>query len=455
MKWVRDTELGELQRVVRALLVHGVLTPTVPDDATWRLARRHTDAADEAFDELCGYRVSRGRRCVVLQRLGGAQRGAALRGRPVFSTPSGQPFDRVRLALLVLSLAVLERAGRQTTLTELAIGVRRAAERMASLPFDPDEHASRLALGHAIGALEQRGAVRLTDGSREAWERGDERAEALYDVDHELCRVLLPLGVGLARSGGLRALLGRDQGLGGRDELRRLRRQALSRRLLEDPVVYLDDLDEAERAHLHSEGGRLAALLERLTGGVIERRKEGLALVDSGSRLSDRAFPKGGGAQQAALLLAGALARRRDDLPTVPAPQLDDRQGALLDAIDAAAPAEVEAAGGASPAPWPRVHRPFASETVLRELALELHAAVGPMMARSSHREDPEAVLQDGLEVLAAFDLVRVATGGVALMPALARFREPKVEAEPELQPQLGLFGGRLRPQHQEGSRGQ
>ncbi len=436
MRWVRDTELGDFQRAARALLVHGLLSPAVPDDATWRLARRHADALDQAFHELVGYRVRRGRHCLTLDR-----RGAPVQARTVFFTPSKQPFDRVRLALLVLSLAVLERAGRQITLTELALGIRRQAERRASLPFDPDEYASRLALGHAIAVLEQRQALRLTDGSREAWERGDEQAEALYDIDHELCRAVLPLGAGLAGSGGLRRLLTSEAGVAGRDEERRQRRQGLLRRLLEDPVLYRADLDDAERAYLHGEAGRLGRLLERLTGGTLERRKEGYALVDPGTRLSDRAFPSGGGAQQAALLLASALARRAPDLPLVPAPMAGERTSAWVSAIDDAAPAEVGVAP-AGPLPPPRrVDRPFASDAELRQLAAELHDAAGTVLARASHREDADAMLRDGVDVLVAFDLLRPLPGGVALMPALARFREPLVEAPPEITHQLGLFG--------------
>jgi uncharacterized protein (TIGR02678 family) len=433
---VRDIDLGSFQRAAKALLVHGMLTPQSVDDATWRSAARFAEPLDDAFRSLAGYRVVRGRAFVRLVR-----RLDRLCGHPVFSTPSRRPFDRTRYALVVLAVAALEQSGGQTTLTDLARRIRASCDRMDGLVFDPDQHISRLALGHAVAALEKLGALRLADGSREAWEQRQDDAEALFDIERDIVRALFPLPGALTGSGGVEALLVETGRAVGRDTGRRLRRQRLARRLLESPVVYRADLDDAERAFLHKEARTLADELEELTGASLERRREGFALIAPGRRFSDRPFPAGGGDNQAALLLASRLVGEMGDLPRQAAPHGDDGWWRLAAAIDEAAPAEVGAGAWTSPADVSHELCPFADDATLARIAGELCDALGPAL-NLSHRGAPEAFLRDGVAVLVGYDLVRPVPGGVTLMPALGRFREPRVDAPPELQAQLGLFGG-------------
>ena len=434
---VRDTELGDCQRAARVLLVHGVVTPALPGAAEWRNVRRFAEPLDAALYELAGYRVVRSRDVVQLVR-----RVDGLTTAPIFMTPSGRDFDKIRYALLVLALAALDRSGSQITLTDLARRIRRSTDAIAALPFDPVDHSSRLALSHAVRALEQRGVLRLTDGSREAWEQGRDEAEALYDIHRQVGRALFPLPRGLRDCGGASGLLRHERGsVGsvGRDEARRARRQHLTRRLLEQPVLYFADLDEAERSYLQREAGRLADRLDELTGAALERREEGLALVDPGRRFSDRPFPSGGGNQQAALLLAARICQRVNALPQETAPHVRDRSDQLAAALDAAAPAETSPAPTTAQ-PRPRTSGPFVDTLTLKELAGALCQALQPAL-KVAHR-DPAVFLADALEVLEAHDCLRAVPGGVVAMPALARFREPQVEAPAELKAQLALFGG-------------
>lgn len=185
MRDVRDSELGELQRAARALLAQGLMTPHPSGERRWRLVRRWAEVLDARLEELAGYRVRVGRTSVRLVR-----RQEHVDTTPVFTTPSDKPFDRSRYALLVLALAALERSGEQLTLTDLARRIRVSAEQTPGLAFDPGQHTSRLALSHAVRQLESLGALRLTDGSLEDWERGEAEAEALYDIDRSLCRRL-------------------------------------------------------------------------------------------------------------------------------------------------------------------------------------------------------------------------------------------------------------------------
>ncbi len=435
MRGVRDTELGDFQRAARTLLVRGILTARVPGEAQWRNVRRYAEPLDQAFFELAGYRVERGRSAVCLVRA-----TDELKVVPIFSTPSGRPFERVRYALVVLTLAALERSGGQTTLTDLARRIRRSVDQIPDLPFDTDAHASRLALSHAVRELERYGALSLTDGSREAWEQGVEEAEALYDIDREICRALFPLPRGLQGCGGVAGLLVREPAAVGRDEARRLRRQRLARLLLERPVMYFDELSDEDLAFLHREAGSLAEQLDELTGATLERRKEGLALVDPGRHFSDIAFPRGGANQQAALLLAERICEQVEGLARLRAPHGSERAEAIAVSLDGAAPAALDADGFRA---TPRVG---ARALLVERQSLERHAeelceALAPAL-KAAHREDPMVFLDDAIGVLESFDLVRTVPGGIALLPALARFRELRVEVSHELEAQLSLFGG-------------
>lgn len=420
------SQLGELQRAARALLRYGLITEQHPGAETWRLVRRYAEPLDSALSELVGYRVVVGRTAVRL-----ARRLDRLPPGPVFTTPSGRPFDPFRYALVALSLAALERSGSQTTLSELARRVRQGAERLPALSFDPADHVARLALSHAVRALESLGALRVADGSREAWERGDSEGEVLYDIDRALCRQVFPLPRGL-NAERTAVFLHRDPVDAGRDTLRRARRQRLSRALLERPVLYLDELDAADRAFLQREGSALLADLERLTGGQGERRAEGLALLDPGRSLSDRPFPRSGGEAQAALLLATRLCARAAEAGQITAPHPAEEAASQVQRLT----------GDERPSPPVEgVPRPFLPRAVLEEEARAVQAAAGGGL-RADHREDATALLRDALGVLAELDLVRPVEGGVVLTPALARYREIKVQVEPAVQAQLGLFGG-------------
>jgi len=96
---------------------------------------------------------------------------------------------------------------------------------------------------------------------------------------------------------------------GDSDEARRTAwRHALTRRLLDDPVVYLDELEPGERAYFVNQRGVMAARLAEATGLVVEQRAEGTALVDEGAELSDVALPAEGTEAHVTLLLAEHLA---------------------------------------------------------------------------------------------------------------------------------------------------
>jgi len=87
-------------------------------------------------------------------------------------------------------------------------------------------------------------------------------------------------------------------------------RHQLSRRLLDDPVVYLDELDTDLRAYFVNQRGPMAARLCEATDLTAEQRAEGLALVDEDGALTDVAMPAEGTEAHVTLLVAEFLANR-------------------------------------------------------------------------------------------------------------------------------------------------
>src|SRR5690606_28583296 len=68
-------------------------------------------------------------------------------------------------------------------------------------------------------------------------------------------------------------------------------RHRLARRLLDDPVVYHDELTVDEREYLATQRGPMALRLAHAAGLVPELRAEGAALVDGDGELTDEQLP--------------------------------------------------------------------------------------------------------------------------------------------------------------------
>jgi uncharacterized protein (TIGR02678 family) len=95
------------------------------------------------------------------------------------------------------------------------------------------------------------------------------------------------------------------------DDLRNLTfRRRITRRLLADPVLYYDELDENERAYLISQRHAITRRIEEATGLLPEMRAEGIAMVDPDDELTDVRMPEQRTDGHVALLVAEFLARR-------------------------------------------------------------------------------------------------------------------------------------------------
>jgi uncharacterized protein (TIGR02678 family) len=95
------------------------------------------------------------------------------------------------------------------------------------------------------------------------------------------------------------------------DELRnQALRRMLTRRLLDDPVVYYDELTVDERAYLVAQRHNITGRISEATGLLPELRAEGIAMVDPDDELTDVRMPEQRTDGHLTLLVAEYLAVR-------------------------------------------------------------------------------------------------------------------------------------------------
>ena len=155
--------------------------------------------------------------------------------------------------------------------------------------------------------------------------------------------------------------------------------------------------------------------------------------MDAGRRFAHTPFPVGGSASQAALLLAGELCKQSPDLPVLRAPHAQAAsillERRLMAALGHTSDSEMPSAG-------PEL--PFADDALLGELGNSHVRDLGPGLT-VAHAESSTRFVEDAIQTLEVNDLVRRVTGGIVLMPMLARFREVTISAPSELTAQLNL----------------
>lgn len=235
---------------------------------------------------------------------------------------AGEPFARRRYVVLCLALAVLERADAQTTLGRLAEEVlNTAAEPGLAFAFTLDSRAERADLVAVVRLLLGWGVLRRVSGDEESYLSAT--GDVLYDVRRVVLAALLTgtRGPSTVTAGGFEERLAEltDEPVPDTDELRnRALRRGLTRRLLEDPVVYYDDLDDAERGYLVSQRAAITRRIEEAAGLVAEVRAEGVAMVDPDDELTDVRMPEQRTDGHVTLLVAEYLSGRdgagRDEL---------------------------------------------------------------------------------------------------------------------------------------------
>lgn len=440
-------DLAEYQQAARVVLRHPLITGSYPDKTSLPLVRKWASQLRKDFAEVLGYTLVTAGDTIRLRRV---QDGLDTT-RPAL-TRARRPFDRRRYAYLVLTLSSLGRSGTQIALSELADAVAAEAGRIDGLGMDTERKADRDAFVDAVAWLEARGVLHMADGSATDWVHDPGRAEALYDIDREVAGAVYAPSRVLQHLNSVTELLGDGSGAtaqGINAERRRSGRRA-RRLVLEQPVVYYADVDESLRGQLRSPA--LAEDLERLTGLPLERRAEGVALVNTGQRLTDVTFPGTGTVAQAALLLCARIAaylqRNRNRVERLPAATAAERLCDAARRVDSALPYRGQVAALLADA-WPTgaggqpdassgiqemadhdgedvagadACYPFLSESWLRTELRKLVDEFGAGMAEK-HVADPDGLLAKALGLLASGGLVARTQGGVLVLPLLARYR--------------------------------
>jgi uncharacterized protein (TIGR02678 family) len=304
----------EMRAGLRALLMTPLMDAAHED---FTAVRRHAERLREWFARETGW-------ILHVER-----DGARLYKRPadlVDATRGLAGYDRRRYVLLCLACAVLERADPQITL-------RLLGERLLQLAGEPA--LASLGFTFTLGAQHERrelvavcrtlldlGVLQRVAGDEEAFVQAGgsaEQADALYDVQRRALAGMLASVRGPSTWTADEAPVTLDQRLhalveehvADSDEGRRTAmRHDIARRLLDDPVVYLDRLAPEVRSYFLNQRGAMAARLCEASGLVAEQRAEGLALVDEAGLLTDLAMPSEGTDAHVTLLAAEYLAAR-------------------------------------------------------------------------------------------------------------------------------------------------
>ena len=306
----------EFRACVRALLMTPLMSPADDDFAA---VRRQTEALREWFSRETGWILQVEREGARLYKRSGNLTDA-MRGLP--------GYDRRRYVLLCLACAVLERADPQITLRLLGERLLDlAAEPGLDFTFTLEAQHERRELVSVCRTLLGLGVLHRVAGDEETFvQAGGDQADALYDVQRRMLAGMLaavrgpstwaPEEAPVTLEARLRAMV--DEHVADSEEGRRTAlRHQLARRLLDDPVVYVETLDAEARAYFFNQRGTMAARLCDAAGLAAEQRAEGLALVDEGGMLTDVAMPAEGTDAHVTLLVAEHLAagqrRRRKD----------------------------------------------------------------------------------------------------------------------------------------------
>jgi uncharacterized protein (TIGR02678 family) len=388
LREIEDRE--EHARALRALLG----SPFVcADEPAYALIRRQERELASTLQVTYGYQLevmSTAARACGLPTPDGLRR--PLRIRPASASGRRRPPDEWPVlgdracVVLLLTLVALERGGAQTAIAELAQEVERAGTDVEPpVAVDFRQRSERVAFADGLDLLCAWGIIEHTSGSHESYarrEQGDD--EALFTVDRRRLALLLRDPAAALEATSLGQLVEESGRYSPTPEgENRVRAERLARRLTEDPLLLLADLDDDDRAYFLSQRARIEGAVANATGYEVERRAEGSALIVDDRMFTDLPFPTNSTIKQLALLLCDSLAAAGPD-------------GEL-------------------------------SFEALRDAVAQLVSEHGRHWDRSA--EDPDevgALTAAAIEILLACDLVRHSgTSGFRATPLAARFRSP------------------------------
>jgi uncharacterized protein (TIGR02678 family) len=389
---------------LRALLMTPLMTAAHSEFAA---VRRHANSLQDWFAREAGWPLQVGRDYARLYKRPGDLLDAT-RGLP--------GYDCRRYVLLCLACAVLERADAQITL-------RLLGDRLLVLAAEPTlvwrgftfslqmQH-ERHELVAVCRSLLDLGVLQRVAGDEDAYVRAnvngaDGLQDALYDIHRRVLAGMLAAVRGPSTwpageapvdfEERLRSLVAEhvpDNDEGHRTEIR----HALSRRLLDDPVIYFDSLDADARTYFINQRGPMATRLADAAGMAPEQRAEGVALTDEAGTLTDIAMPAEGTEAHITLLVAELLAGRQNE-------QLGASQSE------------------------PETHVSPISEEDIAHFIASLRESHGSYWRKSAREPGSEHELaRHALERLQKLKLIAVSGKEVRPLPALARFAAGTLE---------------------------
>jgi uncharacterized protein (TIGR02678 family) len=332
---VTDENLAQRRMALRALLAKPLLTAGA-DDEVLRLVRRHAAALRDWLAAETGWRLAVDAESARLFKTVVSADGSLreFRSHEDGTHPAregrGRPaFGRRRYVLTCLALAVLERADAQITLGRLAEGVLVAAGEPelaeAGVVFTLSRRDQRSDLVAVVRLLLGLGVLERVAGDEDAYLTAT--GDVLYDVRRRVLAVLLTgtRGPSTIEASDHAARLAEltSEPVPDTDDLRnRALRHRLTRRLLDDPVVYYDELTDDERGYLVGQRHAVTRRIEQATGLVAEMRAEGVAMVDPDDELTDVRMPEQRTDGHVTLLVAEYLARPAHSGEPVAVPRL-------------------------------------------------------------------------------------------------------------------------------------
>jgi uncharacterized protein (TIGR02678 family) len=287
-------EQAQRQAALRALLAKPLLI-AADDGESLTLVRRHLPALGDWLRRETGWRLAVDAETARLFKTAPLASDASHPARG----HNGEPFTRRRYVTLCLALSALARSDAQTTLGSLADDVLVAAAEpgLAATGFTLtlDSRADRADLVAVVRLLLAWGVLNRVAGDEDAYLSAG--TDVLYDVRRPVLGALLTgsRGPSTITAGPFEARLAEltAEPVAETDELRnQALRRILTRRLLDDPVVYYDELTEDERAYLVAQRHNITGRISEATGLLPELRAEGIAMVDPDDELADVRMPE-------------------------------------------------------------------------------------------------------------------------------------------------------------------
>ncbi|MEX2388432.1 MAG: TIGR02678 family protein [Phycisphaeraceae bacterium] len=380
--------LEERQRALRTLLARPLLTVAANPEAL-TLVRRHADWLRDWLGRNVEWQLYVDSEAARLRKRPMDYDDST---RPAVDFRSGAPFTRRRYVFFCLVLAALEGAERQTVLGQIAENVvsfaaADSALAEAGIEVDLNHQDQRRDLVYAVRLLIDLGVIVRIDG--EEAEYLADTGDVLYNIERVPLTTLLNVSRGPSTIDAV-VLMDRLKAIANEvtpasDEARNRRiRTRLTARLLDDPVLYFDDLDEAELAYLKTQRPHLLREIEDATGLVAEVRSEGIAMVDPRGDVTDVAMPQEGTDGHLALLLAEWLAEQ------------------VRDAAET---------------------RPLVGLAAIRARIAELILEYGKYWRKEVREPGAEMPLaEQAIDRLEALRLVQRVEGGVVIYPAIGRY---------------------------------